>query len=79
MVKFLLFSFKVENYIVVNIVMGSFVGVLVFIGFRDDYSDFIINFNVWVFVFIVEGEFDLEDLEEDGEEDVRSFGEEASF
>ncbi|XP_046292884.1 sodium channel protein type 10 subunit alpha isoform X2 [Marmota monax] len=39
---------------------------------REDHSDFITNPNVWVSVPIAEGESDLDDLEDDGEQDAQS-------
>lgn len=77
-VKLPLSSPKAENHIAANTAMGSPAGVPALTGPRDDHSDFITNPNVWVSVPIAEGESDLEDLEEDGEEDARSSGEEAS-
>ena len=43
---------------------------------RDDHSDFITDPNIWVSVPIAEGESDLDDLEENGEEDAQSTGQE---
>ncbi|XP_014646160.1 PREDICTED: sodium channel protein type 10 subunit alpha isoform X2 [Ceratotherium simum simum] len=65
-------SSKAENHIAASVAMGSPEGFPAPRGPRDDHSDFITNPNIWVSVPIAEGESDLEDLEEDGEEDAQS-------
>ncbi|XP_077721869.1 sodium channel protein type 10 subunit alpha isoform X1 [Canis aureus] len=71
-VKLPLSSSKAENHIAANAAVGSPGGLSVSRGLRDDHSDFITNPNIWVSVPIAEGESDLDDLEEDGEEDSQS-------
>lgn len=45
---------------------------------KEEYGDFITNPNVWVSVPIAEGESDLDDLEDDGEQDAQSSWQEVS-
>ncbi|XP_022377117.1 sodium channel protein type 10 subunit alpha isoform X3 [Enhydra lutris kenyoni] len=71
-VKLPLSSSKAENHITADAAVGSPRGLPVSRGPKDDYNDFITNPNIWVSVPIAEGESDLDDLEEDGEEDARS-------
>ncbi|XP_047561281.1 sodium channel protein type 10 subunit alpha isoform X3 [Lutra lutra] len=71
-VKLPLSSSKAENHIAADAAVGSPRGLPVSRGPKDDYNDFITNPNIWVSVPIAEGESDLDDLEEDGEEDARS-------
>ncbi|KAF3827024.1 hypothetical protein GH733_002510 [Mirounga leonina] len=71
-VKLPLSSSKAENHIAAHAAVGSPGGLPVSRGPRDDHNDFITNPNIWVCVPIAEGESDLDDLEEDGEEDARS-------
>ncbi|XP_012501388.1 PREDICTED: sodium channel protein type 10 subunit alpha isoform X3 [Propithecus coquereli] len=63
---------KAENHIAANAVLGSLGGLPAPRGHRDEYSDFITNPNVRVSVPIAEGESDLDDVEDDGEEDAWS-------
>ncbi|XP_069329558.1 sodium channel protein type 10 subunit alpha isoform X3 [Eulemur rufifrons] len=63
---------KAENHIAANALLGSLGGLPAPRGPRDEYSDFITNPNVRVSVPIAEGESDLDDLEDDGEEDAWS-------
>ncbi|NIG59879.1 sodium channel protein typesubunit alpha [Pontoporia blainvillei] len=71
-VKFPLSTSKAENHITADTAVGSPGGLLAPRGPRDDHSDFITNPNIWVSVPIAEGESDLDDLEDDGEEDAQS-------
>ncbi|XP_030884124.1 sodium channel protein type 10 subunit alpha isoform X3 [Leptonychotes weddellii] len=71
-VKLPLSSSKAENHIAAHAAVGSPGGLPVSRGPRDDHNDFITNPNIWVCVPIAEGESDLDNLEEDGEEDARS-------
>ncbi|XP_032265122.1 sodium channel protein type 10 subunit alpha isoform X3 [Phoca vitulina] len=71
-VKLPLSSSKAENHIAAGAAVGSPGGLPVSRGPREDHNDFITNPNIWVSVPIAEGESDLDDLEEDGEEDARS-------
>lgn len=71
-VKLPLSSSKAENHIAADAAVGSPRGLPVSRGPKDDYNDFITNPNIWVSVPIAEGESDLDDLEEDGEENARS-------
>ncbi|XP_021561541.1 sodium channel protein type 10 subunit alpha isoform X3 [Neomonachus schauinslandi] len=71
-VKLPLSSSKAENHIAAHVAVGNPGGLPVSRGPRDDHNDFITNPNIWVCVPIAEGESDLDDLEEDGEEDARS-------
>ncbi|XP_021566404.1 sodium channel protein type 10 subunit alpha, partial [Carlito syrichta] len=71
-VKLPLSSSKAENHIAVNITRESAGGLPAPVGPRDEHGDFINDSNVWVSVPIAEGESDLEDLEDDGEEDAQS-------
>lgn len=71
-VKLPLSSSKAENHIAADAAVGSPRGLSVSKGPKDDCNDFITNPNIWVSVPIAEGESDLDDLEEDGEEDARS-------
>nr|XP_012422058.1 PREDICTED: sodium channel protein type 10 subunit alpha isoform X3 [Odobenus rosmarus divergens] len=70
-VKLPLSSSKAENHIAAGAAVGSPGGLPVSRSPRDD-NDFITNPNIWVSVPIAEGESDLDDLEEDGEEEPRS-------
>uniref|UniRef100_A0A2K5SD67 Sodium channel protein n=1 Tax=Cebus imitator TaxID=2715852 RepID=A0A2K5SD67_CEBIM len=71
-VKLPLSSSKAENHIAANAAGGSSGRLPAPRGPRDEHSDFIANPTVWVSVPIAEGESDLDDLEDDGEEDARS-------
>ncbi|XP_027440753.1 sodium channel protein type 10 subunit alpha isoform X3 [Zalophus californianus] len=71
-VKLPLSSSKAENHIAAGAAVGSPGGLPVSRSPRDDHNDFITNPNIWVSVPIAEGESDLDDLEEDGEEEPRS-------
>ncbi|KAG8521585.1 Sodium channel protein type 10 subunit alpha [Galemys pyrenaicus] len=71
-VKLPLSNAKAENHIAVDVTAGSPRQLLAPRGPREDHTDFITNPNVWVSVPIAEGESDLDDLEEDGEEDAGS-------
>ncbi|XP_057560591.1 sodium channel protein type 10 subunit alpha [Hippopotamus amphibius kiboko] len=71
-VKLPLSTSKAENHIAADTAEGSPGGLLAPRGPRDDHSDFITNPNIWVSVPIAEGESDLDDLEDDGEEDAQS-------
>ncbi|XP_034517659.1 sodium channel protein type 10 subunit alpha isoform X1 [Ailuropoda melanoleuca] len=71
-VKLPLSSSKAENHIAADATVGSPRELPVSRGPRDDHNDFITNPNIWVSVPIAEGESDLDDLEEDGEEDAQS-------
>ncbi|XP_065741996.1 sodium channel protein type 10 subunit alpha [Phocoena phocoena] len=71
-VKLPLSTSKAENHITADTAAGSPGGLLAPGGPRDDHSDFITNPNIWVSVPIAEGESDLDDLEDDGEEDAQS-------
>ncbi|XP_023587979.1 sodium channel protein type 10 subunit alpha isoform X1 [Trichechus manatus latirostris] len=71
-VKLPLSSSSAENHIATDAAVGSPGGVPAPRGPRDDHSDFITNPSVWVSVPIAEGESDLDDLEDDGEEDAQS-------
>ncbi|XP_037382549.1 sodium channel protein type 10 subunit alpha isoform X2 [Talpa occidentalis] len=70
-VKLPLSNAKAENHIAVDVTAGSPGHFLAPKGPREDHTDFITNPNVWVSVPIAEGESDLDDLEEDGEEDAQ--------
>uniref|UniRef100_A0A8D2DUL3 Sodium channel protein n=1 Tax=Sciurus vulgaris TaxID=55149 RepID=A0A8D2DUL3_SCIVU len=64
---------KAENHIAANAAAAGSPGGLP--GLRDpreEHGDFITNPNVWVSVPIAEGESDLDDLEDDGEQDAQS-------
>ncbi|XP_074168696.1 sodium channel protein type 10 subunit alpha [Rhinolophus sinicus] len=71
-VKIPLSSSKTENHIAANSAVASSGEPSVPRGPGEDQSDFITNPNVWVSVPIAEGESDLDDLEDDEEEGVRS-------
>ncbi|KAL0593481.1 Sodium channel protein type 10 subunit alpha [Plecturocebus cupreus] len=71
-VKLPLSSSKAENHIAANAAMGSSGRLPAPRGPRDEHSDFVANPTVWVSVPIAEGESDLDDLEDDGEEDAQS-------
>ncbi|XP_036724872.1 sodium channel protein type 10 subunit alpha isoform X2 [Balaenoptera musculus] len=71
-VKLPLSTSKAENHITADTAAGSPGGLLAPRGPSDDHSDFITNPNIWVSVPIAEGESDLDDLEDDGEEDAQS-------
>uniref|UniRef100_G3TLD9 Sodium channel protein n=1 Tax=Loxodonta africana TaxID=9785 RepID=G3TLD9_LOXAF len=71
-VKLPLSSSRAENHIAADTAVGSSGGVPAPRGPGDEHSDFITNPNVWVSVPIAEGESDLDDLEDDGEEDAWS-------
>ncbi|XP_037844367.2 sodium channel protein type 10 subunit alpha isoform X1 [Chlorocebus sabaeus] len=71
-VKLPLSSSKAENHIAANTAGGSSGGLQAPRDPRDEHSDFIANPTVWVSVPIAEGESDLDDLEDDGEEDAQS-------
>ncbi|XP_032315074.1 sodium channel protein type 10 subunit alpha [Camelus ferus] len=71
-VKLPLSTTKAKNHIAADTAVGSPGGLLAPQGPRDDHSDFITNPNIWVSVPIAEGESDLDELEDDGEEDAWS-------
>ncbi|XP_062971335.1 sodium channel protein type 10 subunit alpha isoform X2 [Cynocephalus volans] len=71
-VKLPLSSSKAKNHIAADTALGSPRGLPAPRGSRDEQSDFITNPNLWVSVPIAEGESDLDDLEDDGEEDAQS-------
>nr|XP_012597610.1 sodium channel protein type 10 subunit alpha isoform X2 [Microcebus murinus] len=71
-VKLPLSATKAENHIAANAVLGSLGGLPAPRAPRDEYSDFITNPDVRVSVPIAEGESDLDDVEDDGEEDACS-------
>ncbi|XP_012311074.2 sodium channel protein type 10 subunit alpha isoform X3 [Aotus nancymaae] len=71
-VKLPLSSSKTENHIAANAARGSSGRLPAPGGPRDEHSDVVANPTVWVSAPIAEGESDLDDLEEDGEEDARS-------
>ncbi|XP_010339792.1 sodium channel protein type 10 subunit alpha isoform X3 [Saimiri boliviensis] len=71
-VKLPLSSSKAENHITANAAGGSSGKLPAPRGPRDEHSDFVANPTVWVSVPIAEGESDLDDLEDDGEEDAQS-------
>nr|XP_035134084.2 sodium channel protein type 10 subunit alpha isoform X3 [Callithrix jacchus] len=70
-VKLPLSSSKAENHIAANAAGGSSGRLPAPRGPRDEHSDFVANPTVWVSVPIAEGESDLDDLEDDGEEYAR--------
>ncbi|MBZ3883325.1 Sodium channel protein type 10 subunit alpha [Sciurus carolinensis] len=64
---------KAENHIAANAAAVRSPGGLPALGDpREEHGDFITNPNVWVSVPIAEGESDLDDLEDDGEQDAQS-------
>ncbi|KAF4024151.1 hypothetical protein G4228_016072 [Cervus hanglu yarkandensis] len=66
-----------KNHIAADTALGSPGRLPALRSPRDDHSDFITDPNIWVSVPIAEGESDLDDLEENGEEDAQSTGQEA--
>lgn len=69
-----------KNHIAADTALGSPGWLPARRSLRDDHSDFITDPNIWVSVPIAEGESDLDDLEENGEEnseeDAQSTGQE---
>ncbi|XP_017893964.1 PREDICTED: sodium channel protein type 10 subunit alpha isoform X1 [Capra hircus] len=61
-----------KNHIAADTALGSPGRLPALRSPRDNHSDFITDPNIWVSVPIAEGESDLDDLEENGEEDAQS-------
>jgi voltage-gated sodium channel type X alpha len=65
-------SSKAENHTAADAAVVSPGPLPVLRSSREDHSDFVTNPNVWVSVPIAEGESDLDDVEDDGEQGGQS-------